>query len=249
MQWKKSLAKSFVQSSLALAVVCCACAQSFAGIIVTPVLRSQTYNAGVANVVVDVYGQGSPGAQTVGAFGLSVALSGPGTITGYSATAPTAVVVDFLSPLNSFRELNSGAAGVNGAVVSGTTVTFTRAGFLAPGTPASPNVTIASTALPAAGAPQESARLIGTISFTTNANGVFTFTPTNATVNFPSGGSGSGFFVSDAQGAFTAITGNTLSPVGINITAVPEPSSIALLAVAGIGMGTFIRRRMKKNAA
>jgi len=238
--------------SLACALFACLSLNSFAAIIVTPVLRSQVAGVGNAVVTVDIYGASSgPGAttQAVGAFGVTVSLTGAGPRTAFSVSEPASV---FPGSGNSFRELvnNPTFATTNTGNPNATqTFTFTRSRMLPGGSIFPENVNIAAGALPATGAPVDANRLIGTIAFTVTSNGDYSFTTAAANVpNTVGGGSlGTGFLVQGGDGIYSAIAGNTFSTANLNITAVPEPSSIALMAVAGIG-GLGMIRRMKRRS-
>ncbi|MEQ1828612.1 MAG: PEP-CTERM sorting domain-containing protein [Pirellula sp.] len=257
MNWKTRLFASALRFSTAIALVSCICAQSFGAIIVTPVLRSQTFTtvsgAAAANVVVDIYGSANAGTQAVGAFGVTVSLTGPGARTAFVVTVPGAI--DATVAANEFRQLQNptNVSTNTGAPLATQTFTFTRsrmAGFF---TPAPENVNISSAALPTTGQPVETARLIGTIAFTVADNGVYAFTTAAATVTPPNSGALSGFLTHQGTSAnpeFAPVAGGTtFNPGNFNITAVPEPSSMALLAVVGLAGFGWIRRKSKHTVS
>lgn len=235
--------------SAAFAFVASVCSQSFAGIIVTPVLRSTTQNATTTTLVVDIYGQGSGGAsQQVGAFGVQVSLTGAGTRSAFSVTAPAAVNV---AGLNSFRELtNVSTTSATGA--SPQTFNFTRSRFIAGSGIFPENVTISGGAIPANFAAQEANRLIGTITFNVDTPGAYIMTTSAIAVpdtGNPGQNLGTGFLVGNNNATFDAVAGGTTFNTGLFSIAVPEPSSIALLACGGLVGGFLIRRKVIKSKA
>jgi hypothetical protein len=243
-----NLFKAAFRFSAVCAFLSVVCAQSFAGIIVTPVLRSAVAGAGVTRMTIDIYGQGSPAQQSVGAFGLQIGVSGVGTRSNFAFSAPGTVA---LSGVNSFRELANLATGGStaGSDTGATSRSFTvsRSAFQAPNPGVFPeNVAISSAAIPANFAAQEANRLIATVAFDVNLPGAYTITTASSAV----GAIGNGFFVQNGDNVtYSPIAGTSTFATGVFSVAVPEPSSIALLAASSIfGIG-FVRRRMKKAKA
>lgn len=176
------------------------------------------------------------GAESFGFYSFSVGIAGP-TVSNLSATYDdTSVVGGVFGLLHDPLP----AIGLN-------SVSF-KAGGPNPSNP------FINTPFNVAVAGNSSAR-IGTISFTTDQNGIFTVTPVaTAITGFPAAVGFSGFAIADNTGngaspKTVAFTSGSFTVSGIN--AVPEPSSMLLLGTVAFSLAGYraksVYRRKRKS--
>ncbi len=196
---------------------------SNAAIIVT---FQQTSLPTAQNVSVDVFASADAGSQLVGDYGFTVTLNAPAnniTTTRVPATNST-----------------TSWGGLDSTTSSG--LTF-RGGLNSQGVTADPfNITI--------GTGQNASTRIGSVNFVA-LTGSYTLSAVAASTARNLTPGGTGFFVVTGGPSSQQVPGapNGFAVTNGNITAVPEPSSIALVALCacGLGFGIVRARRNRKS--
>ncbi len=195
-----------------------------------------------ANASFEIYASADSGTQLVGGYGFTLSLNYL-PVSGFTATQVTPTFVPPGPPETKWSGLDN-----TGPTLTSNTITF-RGGNNPPpiGTNTQPyNVSI--------GTGQSTNTLIGTVSFVRDPHTTYTISSSLTSTLVTQLGNFQGFLAvssTDAGGGnfnnTAATVGSTVNPFAI--TAVPEPSTMALvgLAVGGFGLKRF-RSRRKRNA-